>query len=241
MGRCLFADWEVSLRRLRFSSWRWRGIAKDAYETEVGDRGVTLSGGQKQRIAIARAMIWTPKILLLDEATSALDTESERTVMNAIEKIVRPEGSLVSRMTTIMVARRLSTVKICDVIFVLENGVLMEQGSHEELLKKDGLYKQLVELQQVDGPEASITEIKGASKAQIVGPTSATAGGGSSRKAPFVRQQSNGDLSMREQPSLARRQSVQKKTTQQKLTRRLTLDGRAMNRYLTTVEAWSPR
>ena len=95
--------------------------------------------------------------------------------MNAIEKIVRPEGSLVSRMTTIMVARRLSTVKICDVIFVLENGVLMEQGSHEELLKKDGLYKQLVELQQVDGPEASITEIKGASKAQIVGPTSATA------------------------------------------------------------------
>jgi len=119
------------------------------YETEVGERGVTLSGGQKQRIAIARAMIRKPKVLLLDEATSALDTVSEGLVMEALEKVMSLSKTE-TRMTTIMVAHRLSTVRNCDTIFVLEMGKLVEQGSHDALMQKQGgLYAQLVELQKL--------------------------------------------------------------------------------------------
>ncbi|XP_047051167.1 ABC transporter B family member 4-like [Lolium rigidum] len=111
-------------------------------ETMVGERGTQLSGGQKQRIAIARAIIKNPRILLLDEATSALDMESERVVQEALDRVMLER-------TTIIVAHRLSTVKNADVISVLQNGKIVEQGSRAELVKKpEGAYSQLIHLQE---------------------------------------------------------------------------------------------
>ncbi|CAO2177105.1 unnamed protein product [Urochloa humidicola] len=110
-------------------------------DTMVGERGIQLSGGQKQRIAIARAIVKNPKILLLDEATSALDMESERSVQEALNRVMLER-------TTIIVAHRLSTVKNADVISVLQNGKLVEQGSHVELMKiPEGSYSKLISLQ----------------------------------------------------------------------------------------------
>ncbi|HAF96218.1 MAG TPA: ABC transporter permease [Elusimicrobia bacterium] len=110
------------------------------YNTRLGERGVKLSGGQRQRLAIARAIIKKPEILLLDEATSNLDTASEQVVQAAIERILKGR-------TVIMVAHRLSTVRNADKIFVLQQGELIETGSHEELLSKPGVYKALHEAQ----------------------------------------------------------------------------------------------
>jgi ATP-binding cassette subfamily B (MDR/TAP) protein 1 len=115
---------------------------RDGFDTQTGERGVQLSGGQKQRIAIARAILKNPAILLLDEATSALDAQSERVVQDALDRI------MVGR-TTIVVAHRLSTIQDCDTIAVIQNGSILEQGRHEDLIAKGegGAYYSLVKLQ----------------------------------------------------------------------------------------------
>nr|XP_060638307.1 ATP-dependent translocase ABCB1 [Anolis sagrei ordinatus] len=115
----------------------------DKFDTMVGDRGAQLSGGQKQRIAIARALVRNPKILLLDEATSALDTESEAVVQAALDKA--REGR-----TTIVIAHRLSTVRNADLIAAFEDGTIIEQGSHNELMKRKGVYYKLVNMQSIE-------------------------------------------------------------------------------------------
>ena len=112
----------------------------EGYQTNIGDRGMKLSGGQKQRICIARAVLANPPILLLDEATSALDTESEKVVQNALKNLMK-------NRTSIVIAHRLSTIQEADQIIVLENGMIEEQGTHNELIRADGLYRKLIDMQ----------------------------------------------------------------------------------------------
>lgn len=114
---------------------------ENGYNTNIGDRGTKLSGGQKQRISIARAVLKNPPILLLDEATSALDTESEKLVQDALNKLMQ-------NRTTLVIAHRLSTIQNADKIIVLDEGKIAEQGSHSELIQRNGLYRKLIEMQQ---------------------------------------------------------------------------------------------
>ena len=112
----------------------------NGYDTQLGDRGVNISGGQRQRIAIARAILKNPQILILDEATSALDTESERVVQEALDRL------MVGR-TSFVIAHRLSTIKNANKILVMEKGKIVEEGNHDELMAKDGLYAHLYQIQ----------------------------------------------------------------------------------------------
>ena len=108
----------------------------EGYDTVVGERGSTLSGGQRQRIAIARALITNPKIIIFDEATSALDYESERIIMDNLDKIKQ-------NRTMLIIAHRLSTVQNCDIIVALDKGEIIEVGNHQELMDKKGYYYNL--------------------------------------------------------------------------------------------------
>jgi len=110
------------------------------YQTNIGDRGTKLSGGQRQRICIARAVLNNPPIMLLDEATSALDTESEKLVQDAL-------NNLMKNRTSLIIAHRLSTIQNADIIVVLENGKIVEQGDHQQLMNNNGLYRRLIDMQ----------------------------------------------------------------------------------------------
>jgi ABC-type multidrug transport system fused ATPase/permease subunit len=115
--------------------------SEKGYDTNIGDRGSKLSGGQRQRISIARAILKNPQILILDEATSALDTESEKLVQDALEKLMK-------NRTTLVIAHRLSTIKDADIIYVMHEGRVVEQGHHQELYEKNGYYRRLCDMQQ---------------------------------------------------------------------------------------------
>jgi len=110
------------------------------YDTDVGERGVTLSGGEKQRVAIARALLMDPRILILDDSTSSVDTETEHLIQNALT-------ALLENRTAFVIAQRLSTVKRANKIVVLDNGEIIEQGTHEELLEKGGIYAEIYDMQ----------------------------------------------------------------------------------------------
>ncbi|KAG9476286.1 hypothetical protein GDO78_003056 [Eleutherodactylus coqui] len=150
-GRLDVTDEEIEQAAKEANAYDFITALPDKFETLVGERGAQLSGGQKQRIAIARALVRNPKILLLDEATSALDTGSESIVQAALDKAT--EGR-----TTIVIAHRLSTVWTADLIVVVENGAVAEQGTHSELMEKKGIYYSLATAQVAEDTETEENE-----------------------------------------------------------------------------------
>ncbi|KAM4028831.1 ATP-binding cassette sub-family B member 5-like isoform 1-T1 [Anomaloglossus baeobatrachus] len=149
-GRLDVTDEEIERAAKEANAYDFITALPDKFETLVGERGAQLSGGQKQRIAIARALVRNPKILLLDEATSALDTGSESVVQAALDKAI--EGR-----TTIVIAHRLSTVWTADLIVVVENGTIAEQGTHSELMERKGIYFSLATAQTIQAAEETET------------------------------------------------------------------------------------
>ena len=145
-GRLDATDAEIEAAALAANAHDFVTALPDGYDTQVGDRGSRLSGGQRQRIAIARAIVKDPPILLLDEATSSLDNESERLVQDALERLMHGR-------TTLIVAHRLSTIRGANRIAVLDDGWLVELGTHDELLALEGLYARLYRLQFVAGDD----------------------------------------------------------------------------------------
>jgi len=139
-GRAAASDEDIAEAARHAGAAKFIKALPQGYDTLVGEQGVKLSGGQRQRLAIARAMLKNAPILLLDEATSALDTESERHVQAALEALMRGR-------TTLVIAHRLSTVKDADLIYVVDGGRVAEQGTHTELLARDGIYARLYALQ----------------------------------------------------------------------------------------------
>jgi ABC-type multidrug transport system fused ATPase/permease subunit len=132
---------EIEQAARKANAWEFVSSFPDGLQTVVGERGIKLSGGQRQRIAIARAILKDPAVLVLDEATSSLDSESERLVQDALDL-------LMENRTTIIIAHRLATVRKADRIFVLQNGKILEEGSHLDLLEEEnGLYSKLVRMQ----------------------------------------------------------------------------------------------
>jgi subfamily B ATP-binding cassette protein MsbA len=122
------------------NAWEFVKILPNGIDTNIGDSGNKLSGGQKQRLSIARAVLKNPPIMILDEATSSLDTESERLVQSALENMMK-------NRTSVVIAHRLSTIQNAHSIVVLSNGEIVEQGRHDELIKREGVYYNLVEMQ----------------------------------------------------------------------------------------------
>ena len=141
-GKTDATDEEIANAAKIANAYEFITKSEKGFDTNIGDRGGRLSGGQRQRVSIARAILKNPPILILDEATSALDTESERLVQDALEKLMKTR-------TTVAVAHRLSTIKHADEICVLHEGKIVERGTHEELIKKEGYYKKLHDMQQV--------------------------------------------------------------------------------------------
>jgi ATP-binding cassette subfamily B protein len=139
-GRPEASDAEVAHAAELALASEFIGRLPQRFETEVGERGVTLSGGQRQRIAIARAILRNAPLLLLDEATSSLDAESEKLVQTALEHLMQER-------TTLVIAHRLATVLSCDRILVMDNGRVVEEGTHERLVAAGGLYARLAKLQ----------------------------------------------------------------------------------------------
>jgi ABC-type multidrug transport system fused ATPase/permease subunit len=139
-GRPEATDNELIEAAKAANAWDFIQSFPEGLETQVGDRGIQLSGGQKQRIAIARAILKNPAILILDEATSALDSESEKLVQDALDR-------LMTNRTSVVIAHRLSTIRKAHKIIVLQEGKIIEEGTHEELLLKHGAYTRFVELQ----------------------------------------------------------------------------------------------
>lgn len=142
-GKPTATEEEIIAAAKQANAWEFINSFPEGLDTQVGDRGIQLSGGQKQRIAIARAIIKNPTILILDEATSALDSESERLVQDALDKL------MVGR-TSFVIAHRLSTIKNANTILVIQHGNIIESGTHDDLIKKSGIYNNLVELQGIE-------------------------------------------------------------------------------------------